>query len=125
MTKEEKCKIAQEGYELGKLKRRNVENPEEEDVESLCKLLNTTGSRMDHKQAKKQFDAYFARIEELSNNKKLAARIRFMLRDLIDLRKDGWANRNAPARPRTGPMTIAQIRAEAERMAAEDAASGL
>ncbi|KAI9097068.1 hypothetical protein DFS34DRAFT_134272 [Phlyctochytrium arcticum] len=94
----------------------NVENPEEEDVESLCKLLNTTGARMDHDRAKKQFDAYFARIEELANNKKLAARIRFMLRDLIDLRKDRWANRNAP----TGPKTIAQIRAEAEQKAAED-----
>ncbi|KAI9097074.1 armadillo-type protein [Phlyctochytrium arcticum] len=94
----------------------DLDNPQEEDIESLCKLLNTAGARMDHDRAKKQFDAYFARIEELATNKKLTARIRFMLRDLIDLRKAGWANRNAP----TGPKTIAQIRAEAEQKATED-----
>ncbi|KAI9097073.1 armadillo-type protein [Phlyctochytrium arcticum] len=93
----------------------NADNLEEEDVESLCKLLNTAGARMDHDRAKKQFDAYFARIEELANNKKLTSRIRFVLRTLIDFRKDGWTNRN--------PKTIAQIRAEAEKKAAEDVAN--
>ncbi|TPX67204.1 hypothetical protein SpCBS45565_g03917 [Spizellomyces sp. 'palustris'] len=148
MTDEEKLKIAEEDYQRGKTKRRvlgnirfigelfiqslitekimhqciqqllkNVTDPEEEDVESLCKLLTTIGARMDHSKAKGHFEAYFARIEELTKNVKLSARIRFMLLDLIDLRKEGWKARNAP----TGPKTIAEIRAEAERKQAEEA----
>lgn len=149
MTNEEKLKIAEEDYERGKLKRRvlgnirfigelfikglitekimhaclmqllkNVNDPEEEDIESLCKLMTTIGARLDHSKAKPHMDAYFHRIEELSVNKKLPARIRFMLLDLIDLRKEGWKAKNVAA----GPKTIAEIRAEAERKAAEEEA---
>ncbi|KAJ3035219.1 hypothetical protein HK097_004261, partial [Rhizophlyctis rosea] len=148
LSSEEKQKIAEEDYQRGKLKRRvlgnmafigelfikgmlsekimhacitqmlkNVNEPEEEEIESLCKLMTTVGARLDHDKATHIMEAYFGRIKELSANKKLNSRIRFMLLDLQDLRKDGWKSRNAP----TGPKTIAEIHAEAERKAAEEA----
>ena len=43
---------------------------------------------MCHGLAQGWMDAYFERIEGLSDNKDLPPRIRFMLQDLVDLRKN-------------------------------------
>ena len=99
----------------------NVSDPEEEDVESLCKLMATIGSKLDIEKAKAFMDSYFERIKELSTNKKLSSRIRFMLLDLIDLRRNGWKARVEVS----GPKTIAEIHKEAERKAQEEAAEKL
>ncbi|KAJ3340901.1 Eukaryotic translation initiation factor 4 gamma 1, partial [Kappamyces sp. JEL0680] len=45
---------------------KNMESPEEEDIESLCKLLTATGKKLDHDRAKPTMDAYFNRMEILS-----------------------------------------------------------
>ena len=99
----------------------NVLEPEEEDIESLCKLLTTIGARIDHDISRPQMDNYFARINDVANNKKLSSRIRFMLMDLIDLRKNGWKLRVEIAVPKT----IAEIHKEAERKLAEENAEKL
>jgi hypothetical protein len=99
----------------------SVSDPEEEDIESLCKLMTTIGARIDHEAARSHMETYFARITEVSNNKKLSSRIRFMLMDLIDLRKNNWKARVEVAVPKT----IAEIHREAERKLAEEAAEKL
>ena len=102
----------------------NVENPEEEEIESLCKLLTTVGSLLDTQKARAHLDVYFSRMRELTKNKNVNSRMMFMLQvsvtiplmsltdtgrhafqDVIDLREHKWIPRNAVA----APTTIAQV----------------
>lgn len=85
------------------------QHPEEENVEALCKLMSTIGHMIDHSKAKEHIDAYFFRMTKMSNNQGLPSRLRFMLRDLIDLRKNGWQQR----RKVEGPKKIEEVHRDA------------
>ncbi|OMO69693.1 MIF4G-like, type 3 [Corchorus capsularis] len=85
------------------------ENPDEEDVEALCKLMSTIGEMIDHPKAKVYMDAYFDRMTKLSNNMKLSSRVRFMLKDAIDLRRNKWQQR----RKVEGPKKIDEVHRDA------------
>jgi hypothetical protein len=85
------------------------QHPDEEDVEALCKLMRTIGHIIDHPKARDHIDAYFRRIESLSVNMELPSRIRFMLKDMIDLRRDGWQER----RKVEGPKKIDELHRDA------------
>ena len=85
------------------------DNPEEEDVEALCKLVSTIGHMIDQAKAKEHMDSYFDRMDRLSNNLKLSSRIRFMLRDVIDLRRNDWQVR----RKVEGPKKIEEVHRDA------------
>jgi translation initiation factor 4G len=61
----------------------NVENPEEEEIESLCMLLTTVGSRLDTPKARAHLDVYFSRMQGLTENKKVNARMVCMLQVCI------------------------------------------
>ncbi|CAA2956159.1 eukaryotic translation initiation factor 4G [Olea europaea subsp. europaea] len=85
------------------------QNPDEEDVEALCKLMSTIGEMIDHPKAKEHMDAYFDIMARLSNNMKLSSRVRFMLKDSIDLRKNNWQQR----RKVEGPKKIDEVHRDA------------
>ncbi|XP_058205058.1 eukaryotic translation initiation factor 4G-like isoform X2 [Rhododendron vialii] len=85
------------------------QNPDEEDIESLCKLMSTIGETIDHPRAKEHMDAYFDMMFKLSNNMKLSSRLRFMLKDAIDLRKNNWQQR----RKVEGPKKIDEVHRDA------------
>ncbi|CAI9102079.1 OLC1v1000276C2 [Oldenlandia corymbosa var. corymbosa] len=85
------------------------QNPDEEDVEALCKLMSTIGEMIDHPKAKEHMDVYFDMMEKLSNNMKLSSRVRFMLKDAIDLRKNKWQQR----RKVEGPKKIEEVHRDA------------
>lgn len=57
----------------------NVVSPEEEDIESLCRLLTTVGKTLDSPKAKPHMDVYFSRMNQLRNNPVVASRMQFML----------------------------------------------
>lgn len=57
----------------------NVENPEEEEIESLCKLLSTVGCQLDTEKARNHMDVYFDRMKELSKSQNITSRMQFML----------------------------------------------
>ena len=81
----------------------------EEDLEALCKLLRTMGKRLDKPGAdREKMDRYFTTIASLSTNRELPSRSRFMLVDLMDLRKNEWV----PRREVNGPKTIAAVHAD-------------
>ncbi|CAG8488138.1 4877_t:CDS:2 [Acaulospora colombiana] len=90
-------------------------NPEEEEMESLCKLLTTVGQQLDHANAKTHMDAYFSRMDEMSKNMKLSSRIRFMILDVIELRSNNWV----PRRDNNAPKTIAEIHEDAAKQKEE------
>ncbi|KZT21061.1 hypothetical protein NEOLEDRAFT_1121622 [Neolentinus lepideus HHB14362 ss-1] len=95
----------------------NVDNPEEEEIESLCQLLTTIGQILDTQRAKQYMDIYFTRMRELPKNPKVSSRMQFMLQDVIELRERKWIPRNQLA----APKTIAEIHQQAarEQIAAE------
>eukprot|EP00005_Dracoamoeba_jomungandri_P008309 CAMPEP_0174277654 /NCGR_PEP_ID=MMETSP0439-20130205/61048_1 /TAXON_ID=0 /ORGANISM="Stereomyxa ramosa, Strain Chinc5" /LENGTH=1266 /DNA_ID=CAMNT_0015369991 /DNA_START=312 /DNA_END=4112 /DNA_ORIENTATION=+ len=74
-------------------------NPDEVKLEALCKLMTTCGKRLDHSR-RSVMNLYFKRIEKLSTNKLIKKRIRFLLIDLIELRRKNWVTKTA-VDPRT------------------------
>ncbi|XP_062227433.1 eukaryotic translation initiation factor 4G-like [Phragmites australis] len=87
------------------------QNPDEEDLEALCKLMSTIGEMIDHPRSKVHMDFYFDLIQKLSENSTLSSRIRFMLEDVIDLRKNKWRQR----RKVEGPKKIEEVRRDAAK----------
>ncbi|KAL1341173.1 hypothetical protein AAHE18_09G067700 [Arachis hypogaea] len=85
------------------------QDPDEEDIEALCKLMSTIGDMIDHPKAKKHMDAYFERMKLLSDNMNLSSRVRFMLKDAIDLRENKWQQR----RKIEGPKKIEEVHRDA------------
>ncbi|KAL5197516.1 hypothetical protein ABZP36_001028 [Zizania latifolia] len=84
-------------------------NPDEENIEALCKLMSTIGEMIDHAKAKEHMDAYFDIMHKLSTSQQLSSRVRFMLRDSIDLRKNKWQQR----RKVEGPKKIEEVHRDA------------
>lgn len=68
--------------------------PAEENVEALCQFFVTIGKQLDENQKSKHInDIYFERLKELSANPQLVARLRFLVRDVLDLRANNWVPR--------------------------------
>lgn len=59
-------------------------------------------------------DQYFGRMQSLTTNKELPARIRFLLQNTVELRENGWVPRKAHVD--NGPKTINQIRQDAVKV---------
>lgn len=91
-----------------------AKDPEEEEVETLCKLMTTVGKKLEESLSGAgkvtEIEAYFKHLDELKDHKALSSRIRFMVMDVIDLRRNKWVPRTG----NIGPTSIAQVHKEAE-----------
>ncbi|XP_010929170.1 eukaryotic translation initiation factor [Elaeis guineensis] len=86
--------------------------PAEENVEAICQFFNTIGKQLDESPKSRRFnDAYFNRLKELTTNPQLAPRLRFMVRNVLDLRSNNWV----PRREEVTAKTISEIHTEAEK----------
>ncbi|XWS70860.1 hypothetical protein CRYUN_Cryun03dG0085200 [Craigia yunnanensis] len=86
--------------------------PAEENVEAICQFFNTIGKQLDESLKSRRInDMYFSRLKELNTNPQLAARLRFMVRDVLDLRANNWV----PRREEVKAKTITEIHSEAEK----------
>ena len=102
----------------------NVDNPEEEEIESLCKLLTTVGKSLDTQKARAHMDVYFSRMKELTKSLHVTPRMQFMLQvssflysfypcvmmiqqDILELRERKWISRQSHGL--SAPATIAQV----------------
>ncbi|KAI2778969.1 hypothetical protein F4815DRAFT_446794 [Daldinia loculata] len=93
--------------------------PDDAEVESLSKLLRTIGANLDATdKGRVMMDAYFGRIQGMIDLPDLPSRLKFMLMDVVDLRKANWISKEA----NKGPKTLEEVRAEAEAAAAQKAA---
>lgn len=89
-------------------------NPDEESIESLVKLLTTMGKDLDKHGAQGFMPAYFHYLaNKLVKDKRLSSRISFMIKDVIELRQHRWE----PRRKELKQKTLTEIRKEAEREA--------
>lgn len=84
----------------------------EDKLECLCKLLTTIGARLEDK--KNNLGDYFRQMKEIADKKnqntKISSRVRFMIQDVIDLRKNNWV----PRRETANPKKMGQIQKEAD-----------
>jgi translation initiation factor 4G len=93
--------------------------PDEAEIESLTKLLRTIGANLDStEKGKPMMDVYFQRIQTMIDTPELPSRLRFMLMDIIDLRRKHWVSKET----NKGPKTLEEVRAEAEAAIAQKAA---
>ena len=93
---------------------------QEEDLEALCNLLTTIGKKLDHKKAESHMTTYFDRLHDILQTNKLSSRIRFMILDLLDLRKNHWTPRTKKAEAKSKE----QVRQESEQEAIQKAGGG-
>jgi translation initiation factor 4G len=61
----------------------NVENPKEDEIESLCMLLTTVGGLLDTPKARARLDVYFSCMRALTKNKNVNERMVFILQVCI------------------------------------------
>ncbi|KAH9919371.1 armadillo-type protein [Fomitopsis serialis] len=99
----------------------NVENPEEEEIESLCMLLTTVGKTLDTPKARAHMDVYFARMKELTRHPNVNSRMQSILLNLLEFRERKWSPRNLAATP----TTIAAVHARAARETAANRAHSM
>ncbi|KAI9259966.1 armadillo-type protein [Helicostylum pulchrum] len=100
-------------------------NAGDEEAESLCKLLTTIGKVLDHKpKTSRWVDIFITRMKtEMVLSPKISSRIKFMIQNLLDLRKDKWVPRIGGGQ--VGPTTIAKIHEMAEKAKEEKEAASM
>ncbi|XP_052245619.1 eukaryotic translation initiation factor 4 gamma 1-like [Dreissena polymorpha] len=73
-------------------------------LECFCMLLSTIGKELDSDRSRPRMNQYFELMAKIVNDKKKPAKVRFMLQDVIDLRKKNWIKRrianNSPSQQR-------------------------
>ena len=83
---------------------------DEENIECLCRLLTTIGKELDKPSNQVKMKSAFERLDKITKKKDIvSARIRFMILDVIDLRRGDWV----PRRKDAAPKKIDEIRREA------------
>lgn len=89
--------------------------PDEAEVESLTNLLRTIGQPLDStNNGPKMMDVYFMKINEMIIIEGLPSRLRFMLMDIVDLRKKNWHSKGGVLK---GPMRLEEVRAQVSFLA--------
>ncbi|CAB3225463.1 unnamed protein product [Arctia plantaginis] len=91
-----------------------IEKLEEEKLECLCKLLTTIGKQVES-EGSSQIDNIFKKMQEIVNDRKsnkISSRVRFMLQDVIELRKRKWVAKTVID---SQPKMMDQIQKEAEQ----------
>ncbi|XP_056880913.1 uncharacterized protein LOC130521352 [Takifugu flavidus] len=83
----------------------------EDSLECVCKLLSTVGKDLDTGTERPKLDSYCSNICNLLKEQKMSSRIKFMLQDVVALRKNNWV----PRRKDEGPKTIQQLHQEVKQ----------
>ncbi|CAN0160944.1 unnamed protein product, partial [Ectocarpus sp. 12 AP-2014] len=82
----------------------NADEPDEERLECMVKLLQTCGKKLDQTGSPdivKDMKRLFKRVGKVADGRQVSSRIRFMLRDLIELRKNHWVPRREEEKAKT------------------------
>lgn len=91
-----------------------IDKLEEEKLECLCKLLTTIGEQVES-EVKDQLDNVFKKMQEIISdrrNNKISSRVRFMIQDVIELRRRRWVVKSVVD---SQPKMMDQIQKEAEQ----------
>lgn len=94
-----------------------LEQKHEDYIEYLCTLITNIGYNLTktiNQNLLKNLDTIFESLKEIYDQKcdfEVSARVRFMILDLIDLRKNNWISNKKVS----GPKTIAQIHEDIDK----------
>ena len=69
-------------------------------LECVCKLLATVGEKFDVGASKRLVHIYFQRVNKNKGKKLLCSRVKYALRELVELRENAWKPRKADNRPK-------------------------
>uniref|UniRef100_A0A0B7B9X8 MI domain-containing protein n=1 Tax=Arion vulgaris TaxID=1028688 RepID=A0A0B7B9X8_9EUPU len=76
---------------------------DDDSLVSLCNLVATVGQVLDTDKAKTRMDQYYAQMAKIAEERK--SRIKFTLKDAIDLRSNNWV----PRKEQAGPKKIDEV----------------
>lgn len=80
---------------------RNIDDPDEEDIESLCALLESVGQNLDTTTiSSSKMDPFYGLMKDLIDEIKLDSCLRTMLLEVIALRSRNWIPRDIVVAPR-------------------------
>ena len=80
---------------------RNMDNPDEDDIESLCVLLESVGQNLDTTtMSSSKMDPFYGLMKDLIDDSKLDSCLRTMLLEIVALRSRNWIPRDIVAAPR-------------------------
>ena len=94
-----------------------LKETDEESLECLCRLMTTVGQELEsdtkrrlakggeQAQRLQPIESYFREMVKIIEEKKTSSRVRFLMQDVVDLRKNQWQKRREDA----GPKTLDQI----------------
>jgi len=84
-------------------------------LECLAVLLTTVGPTFDDKtwSLHSLLCGVFTQVDTLTKNKEVPPRIRFILKDVLDLRATKWSNKKEVTKKTDTPMTIQQVHRQA------------
>lgn len=110
------CKFVGELYKLSMLVSHDMmtiiktllTRGDDDSLECLCKLLTTVGSLLEAQcksRSKANLDQSFAQLDKIVKERLAGNRIRFLIMDVTDLRKNNWT----PRRQENNPKTMAEI----------------
>eukprot|EP00105_Crassostrea_gigas_P039443 XP_019923591.1 PREDICTED: eukaryotic translation initiation factor 4 gamma 3 isoform X6 [Crassostrea gigas] len=78
-----------------------LKTKDEERLKSVCELFLRFGKTLDTERAKPRMDQYFNQMDKIIQEKKTSSRVRFMLQDVIDLRKCKWISNSKNTNSKT------------------------
>jgi hypothetical protein len=86
-----------------------------EALESLAVFLTSVGETFDRPdwQHHKRLEAVFGQLAGKKSDKKIPARIRFLLQDVLDLRASGWEDQKKATKKNEGPMKLEDVHEKA------------
>jgi len=89
----------------------NIKDPPSEDIEALCQLLRTVGKNLaDDPRCEKMLEQYFERMTLLCEEEDLPVRLKFMVKDILELRDNDWTLRRHQVE--TGPKKLSDVQQE-------------
>lgn len=71
------------------------ELPHEDNIEAVCEVVSISGKKLSEgaEDSKKKLRTYLARMEKLMGEKSLPSRLRFIIKDVLDLDRAKWVPR--------------------------------
>eukprot|EP00199_Chlamydomonas_sp_CCMP681_P001146 CAMPEP_0119108212 /NCGR_PEP_ID=MMETSP1180-20130426/13526_1 /TAXON_ID=3052 ORGANISM="Chlamydomonas cf sp, Strain CCMP681" /NCGR_SAMPLE_ID=MMETSP1180 /ASSEMBLY_ACC=CAM_ASM_000741 /LENGTH=774 /DNA_ID=CAMNT_0007093803 /DNA_START=23 /DNA_END=2347 /DNA_ORIENTATION=- len=88
--------------------------PPEHNIEAACEMITTAGMRLtksDRPETKKKLEEVLKSLEKIGSDfKNVSARIRFVIKDVLDLKKSNWV----PRREVFTAKKLDEVRAQAE-----------
>eukprot|EP00798_Chlamydomonas_sp_ICE-L_P015224 gene15224-21304_t len=100
--------------------------PTEDNIEAACEMIGTAGSKLaksENANTKAKLEDFFRTLAKFETDKALPPRVRFLIKDLMDLRKSNWVARREVFTAKKLEDVRAQAEAELGMVSSNIAAS--